>query len=83
MTYEEMVDLLRGKIDLSEKTIERFKKYASLLKEWNEKMNLTAITEPKDVAIKHFADSLSVLNYVDIPNGASITMRRARKSTGR
>ena len=58
MTYEEMVSLLSGKIDLSEKTVERFKKYAALLKEWNEKMNLTAITDEPEIVEKHFYDCL-------------------------
>ena len=58
MTYEEMVSLLSGKIDLNEKTVERFKKYAALLKEWNEKMNLTAITEEPEIVEKHFYDCL-------------------------
>ena len=58
MTYEEMVSLLSGKIELNEKTVERFKKYASLLKEWNEKMNLTAITDEPEIVEKHFYDCL-------------------------
>lgn len=36
----------------------RFERYFELLTHWNEKMNLTALTEPEDVASKHFADSL-------------------------
>ncbi|MEE0674477.1 MAG: 16S rRNA (guanine(527)-N(7))-methyltransferase RsmG, partial [Ruminococcus sp.] len=35
-------------------------------------MNLTAITDPKEVAIKHFADSLSIFNYIDLPQNARI-----------
>lgn len=58
MTYEEMVSLLSGKVELNEKTVERFKKYASLLKEWNEKMNLTAITDEPEIVEKHFYDCL-------------------------
>ena len=58
MTYEEMVSLLSGKIELNEKTVERFKKYATLLKEWNEKMNLTAITDEPEIVEKHFYDCL-------------------------
>ncbi|MBR5990511.1 MAG: 16S rRNA (guanine(527)-N(7))-methyltransferase RsmG [Bacilli bacterium] len=58
MTYEEMVSLLSGKIELNEKTVERFKKYAGLLKEWNEKMNLTAITDEPEIVEKHFYDCL-------------------------
>lgn len=38
--------------------LNNFIKYNDLLIEWNEKMNLTAITEEKEVAIKHFSDSL-------------------------
>lgn len=40
--------------------VEQFIKYYDLLVEWNQKMNLTAITEERDVVIKHFLDSLSV-----------------------
>ena len=60
------------KIELSGEQLSQLETYYKLLVSWNEKMNLTAITEPKDVALKHFADSLSVLNYVDITNNASI-----------
>jgi 16S rRNA (guanine527-N7)-methyltransferase len=42
--------------------VEHFHKYYSLLLEWNKKMNLTAITEESEVVIKHFLDSLSVVN---------------------
>ena len=37
----------------------------NLLIEWNEKMNLTAITEPKEIILKHFIDSLTILKYID------------------
>ena len=45
-------------IELNDTQIQDFCKYAEILVEWNEKMNLTAITEPAAVAIKHFTDSL-------------------------
>ena len=60
------------KIELSGEQLAQLEKYYGLLVSWNEKMNLTAITEPNEVAIKHFADSLSVLSFVDIPVGASV-----------
>lgn len=60
------------KIELDEAQLAQLEKYYELLVNWNEKMNLTAITEPSDVAVKHFADSLAVLNYIDIPSGASV-----------
>lgn len=45
-------------IDLNERMVNDFCRYAEILVEWNEKMNLTAITEPAAIAIKHFTDSL-------------------------
>lgn len=50
--------------------LEMFDTFFRLLVEWNEKMNLTAITEKTDVAKKHFADSLAALPL--IPNGAHV-----------
>ena len=60
------------KIELSEEQLDQLQKYFELLVSWNEKINLTAITEPNEVAVKHFADSLSVFNYVDFQKGASV-----------
>lgn len=40
---------------------QQFEVYFDMLTEWNSKINLTAITAPKDVALKHFADSLAPL----------------------
>lgn len=60
------------KITLTENQYEQFQKYFELLAEWNEKMNLTAITDESGVALKHFADSLSLLNFVDIPQNSSL-----------
>ena len=39
--------------------------YMNLLLEWNEKINLTAITQPEEVKLKHFVDSLTVLKYIN------------------
>lgn len=60
------------KITLMGNQYEQFQKYFELLAEWNEKMNLTAITDESGVALKHFADSLSLLNFVDIPQNSSL-----------
>lgn len=66
-------------ISLSEKQISQFIKYYDLLINKNKVMNLTAITEYKDVVIKHFVDSLlvnsvldfkSVENMIDVGTGA-------------
>lgn len=51
-------------IILEEKQIENFYTYMNLLLEWNEKINLTAITEPNEVILKHFVDSLTISNLI-------------------
>lgn len=56
----------------AEEQAARFDRYAELLVEWNEKMNLTAITEPDDIVIKHFLDSLLLLKAYDLPENASL-----------
>lgn len=48
-------------IEISQKQVEQFTKYKDILLEWNKKMNLTAITEEKEIVIKHFLDSLSCI----------------------
>ena len=55
----------KNEITLDEAAVERFDAFASLLVEWNEKMNLTAITEPQEIEIKHFLDCLLVQKYFD------------------
>lgn len=57
--------------------ISSLEKYAELLKEWNEKMNLTAITDTEGIAVKHFLDSASALTtgkikgkVIDVGTGA-------------
>ena len=54
-------------IALSDKQLEQFEEYYRLLVEWNEKMNLTAITEREEVYVKHFLDSLSFVCAFDDP----------------
>ena len=61
MSKEEFIELLKNKgIILSDKQIEQFDKYFKLLVEWNEKMNLTAITDEEGVYLKHFYDSITI-----------------------
>ena len=52
---------------LTERMLEQYDRYAALLTEWNEKMNLTAITEPREIVRKHFVDSLTLLSC--LPEG--------------
>ena len=70
-------DLLREKaemfhVKLDETALDRFDIYGKLLVDWNEKINLTAITDPEGVTIKHFLDSITIFSYVDIPEGAKV-----------
>lgn len=51
-------------IQLNEEQIDIFYRYKQLLIEWNKKMNLTAITETKDIILKHFIDSLTIMKYI-------------------
>ena len=53
-------------IKVSEKQVDMLVKYGEMLVEWNEKINLTAITEERDIAIKHFLDCATCLNAVDL-----------------
>ena len=52
-------------IKINDEQIKKFMNYMNLLLEWNEKINLTAITQPDEVKLKHFVDSLTVLKYIN------------------
>ena len=52
------------KVVLSEEQKIMFYNYMNILLEWNQKINLTTITKPEDIIIKHFIDSLTVLKYI-------------------
>ena len=54
------------KIDISDVQIEKFKKYSEMLKEWNEKMNLTTIVDDDGISVKHFLDSILPLSVIDM-----------------
>ncbi|MEZ4627166.1 MAG: 16S rRNA (guanine(527)-N(7))-methyltransferase RsmG [Eubacteriales bacterium] len=56
--------------DLSAAQLAQFETYYAMLADWNTRVNLTAITEPEDVAKKHFLDSLAAAPY--LKQGASV-----------
>ena len=58
-------------VELNSTALENFDKLAEMLVDWNSRINLTAITEPTEIVYKHFADSLTALAAVDVPQGAS------------
>ncbi|AIQ55526.1 16S rRNA (guanine(527)-N(7))-methyltransferase RsmG [Paenibacillus sp. FSL R7-0331] len=66
-TITQYVDLLQEKgIELSPRQLEQFELYYRELVSWNEKMNLTGITERDQVYTKHFYDSLSLAFYINM-----------------
>ena len=52
--------------NLTDEQLSQFEKYYSMIIEWNERINLTAITDPEEVAKKHFADSLSIIKVLSL-----------------
>ncbi len=52
-------------ISLDENMLEKFEMYKNLLVEWNEKINLTSITDDYEVIMKHFVDSLEIVKYIN------------------
>lgn len=56
------------KIEITENQLEKFEKYYKLLVEFNAKFNLTAITEKREVYLKHFVDSLLCINKINCEN---------------
>lgn len=68
-------------LDLEENKYNNFIKYKDLMKEWNNKLNLTAITDDKEIIIKHFVDSIKSFNFkflkekvkmIDVGTGAGL-----------
>lgn len=55
-------------IEIDAKKEEQFYNYMKLLLEWNEKINLTAITEQNDIILKHFIDSITINKYIEQSN---------------
>lgn len=53
-------------LDVSRETFDKFVLYKDLLKEWNEKVNLTAITGDDDIFLKHFADSITIFKLNEL-----------------
>lgn len=59
-------------ISIDPQQLSRFETLSELLVEQNKTMNLTAITDPDGIAVKHFADSISVLTAAEIPQGSRV-----------
>lgn len=69
MNVEDFKDtLLKGNIKLTDRQLEQFARYYEMLVEWNENVNLTAITDKNEVYLKHFYDSVTPALYDDFTN---------------
>lgn len=67
MSEKDFVEALKEiNIEISELQLEQLNKYYNLLIEWNKVMNLTGITEKKDVYLKHFYDSLTISKIINL-----------------
>nr|WP_206811279.1 16S rRNA (guanine(527)-N(7))-methyltransferase RsmG [Paradesulfitobacterium ferrireducens] len=75
-SYLEEKALAKLGLTLTQTQIEQFCAYGDMLLEWNEKVNLTSIVEPREVILKHFIDSLALSRWIkggslaDIGTGA-------------
>lgn len=73
LPYNEAYEMFRDfGLDLNEELYEKFDAYAQLLVTWNEKINLTAITDAQGITEKHFLDSLAVFRNDIIPQNSSV-----------
>jgi len=67
-----MLEVNKLGIEIDEEKLQKLEKYYDLLISYNEKMNLTAITDKKEVYLKHFYDSLTLLKVIDLNNEESL-----------
>lgn len=72
LPFKKIIENCKDFCPLDDVALKRLEKYADLLVEWNEKINLTAIVDPEGIAVKHFLDCLMIFKYIDIPKGASV-----------
>ena len=73
----EFTDILKARgqengIEFSQIQLQQFEIYFKALVEWNEFMNLTAITDMDGVALKHFVDSVIMLKYAQVPENCKM-----------
>lgn len=59
-------------ISITDKQLEQLNKYYKALVEWNKRINLTSITDEKDVYLKHFYDSLTLFKEYDLTKDISL-----------
>ena len=74
-----MIDLERiqtlsasQQLELTRQQTQQLDQFAQLLVDWNQRMNLTAITDPEEILIKHFLDSVLPFSFLDLPQGCRL-----------
>lgn len=73
LPYNETEEMFKSfGLNLNDEIYEKFDSYAELLVSWNEKINLTAITDPLGITEKHFLDCLAVFKDDIIPQNSSV-----------
>lgn len=73
MTNEEFIEKLKElNIILTQVQLNQLEKYYELLIEWNKRINLTRIVEKKDVYLKHFYDSITLIKAIDLTKGQEL-----------
>lgn len=74
MIYFDIMDKACEKLGLTfdENKYNKFMKYKSMIQEWNEKINLTTITEDSEIIQKHFIDSINIFNFKILKNSKNI-----------
>ncbi len=73
MDKTEFIEALKNlNIQLTDKQLEQLNQYYQLLVEWNKVMNLTGITEEKEVYLKHFYDSLTIARIIDLKKESTL-----------
>ncbi len=74
MDYYKLIEASCRSVDLDfdENKYSQFVEYKNLIQEWNEKINLTAITDDEGIMKKHFIDSIKVFNFPELHNAKSV-----------
>lgn len=63
---------LKFNVELDDTAINRFNIYAEMLIDWNSKINLTSITEPDEIVLKHFVDSIALMKYIELTDKTNL-----------
>ena len=72
MTRILQIEAAKIGLTLTDEQLSRLDAFAEMMLEYNSHTNITRITGPEDIAVKHILDSLAVFNYVDIPRNANL-----------